>query len=163
VDAISQFQLIKLKRSKRWDNIFQHTALRVGVSVGRRNEHKIEGQKNLKGMTKMKNIDLAKMICNALEKAEKESRGNIYILTPTTMQKSKQIEHALRATNYAISFDRVTNSLIISVKGYVFDSCVTELKKVFSIVDLFVIDALSNGQVCIEMKVLNAAEILRRS
>lgn len=117
----------------------------------------------MKGTIKMKNNDLAKMICKALEKAEKENTHNIYILTPNTMKKTKQLQHALRETDYAISFDRVTNSLIISVKGYVFDSCVTDLKTVFSIVDLFVIDSLSDGQVCIEMKVLNAAEILRRS
>lgn len=110
----------------------------------------------------MKNIDLAKMICNALKKAERESKNNIYILTPTTMKKATQIEAALKETEYSISFDRVTNSLIVSVTGYVFDSCVTNLKTVFSAVDLFVIDALSNGKVCIEMKVLNAAEIIRR-
>ena len=111
----------------------------------------------------MKNIDLAKMICNALEKAERESRGTIYILTPSTMKKAKLIESALKGVEYDICFDRVTNALEISVLGYVFDSCITDLKTAFLIVDLFVIDALTDGKVCIEMKVLNAAEILRRS
>lgn len=46
--------------------------------------------------------------------------------------------------------------------GYVFDSCVNKLKDAFNIVDLFVIDALKDGQVCIEMKIINAAEIIRR-
>ncbi len=110
----------------------------------------------------MKNIDLAKMICKALEKAEKESQGNIYILKPNTKKIAKNIEKALAGMEYEICFDRVSNALEIGVSGYVFDSCITDLKTVFSIVDLFVIDSLSNGKVCIEMKVLNAAEILRR-
>lgn len=117
----------------------------------------------MKGIIKMKNIDLAKMICKALEKAEKESRDNVYILTPNTMKKATILEKALASMEYEICFDRVSNALEIGVSGYVFDSCITDLKAVFSIVDLFVIDALSNGKVCIEMKVLNAAEILRRS
>lgn len=111
----------------------------------------------------MKNIDLAKLICNALDKAERESRRNIYILTSSTMKKAKLIESALKGVEYDICFDRVSNALEIGVSGYVFDSCITDLKAVFSIVDLFVIDSLSDGKVCIEMKVLNAAEILRRS
>jgi len=117
----------------------------------------------LKGTIKMKNIDLAKKICKALEKAEKESRGNVYILTPYTMKKARVIEKVLASMEYEICFDRVSNALEIAVSGYVFDSCLTDLKAVFSIVDLFVIDSLSDGKVCIEMKVLNAAEILRRS
>lgn len=111
----------------------------------------------------MKNIDLAKIICKALEKAEKETRGNVYILTPNTMKKTRIIEKALAGMKSEICFDRVSNALEIAVSGYVFDSCLTDLKAVFSIVDLFVIDSLSDGKVCIEMKVLNAAEILRRS
>jgi len=117
----------------------------------------------LKGTIKMKNIDLAKKICKALEKAEKETRGNVYILTPNTMKKARMIEKALAGMESEICFDRVSNALEIAVSGYVFDSCLTDLKAVFSIVDLFVIDSLSDGKVCIEMKVLNAAEILRRS
>jgi len=73
------------------------------------------------------------------------------------------IEKVLASMEYEICFDRVSNALEIAVSGYVFDSCITDLKAVFSIVDLFVIDSLSDGKVCIEMKVLNAAEILRRS
>lgn len=110
----------------------------------------------------MKNIDLAKMICRALEKAERESQNNIYILKPNTMKKAKVIEMAIEGMKYDINFDRATNSLEISVSGYVFDSCISDLKSVFSVVDLFVIDALTDGKVCIEMKVINAAEIERR-
>ena len=117
----------------------------------------------MKGTVKMKNIDLAKIICKALEKAEKETRGNVYILTPNTMKKARIIEKALAGMKSEICFDRVSNALEIAVSGYVFDSCLTDLKAVFSIVDLFVIDSLSDGKVCIEMKVLNAAEILRWS
>lgn len=110
----------------------------------------------------MKEFNLAKEICKALESAEKDSRNHIYILKPEVIRREKIIERVLAETEYKISFDVVTNSIEISVLGYVFDSCVCDLKHVFEMVDLFVIDALKDGRVSIEMKILNAAEIIRR-
>ena len=110
----------------------------------------------------MSDFDLAKEICKALEKAEKESRNNIYLLRPETIKRTKIISCLLKDRDCAISFDMATNSIEICVLGYVFDSCVCDLKRVFQTVDLFVIDALSDGKVSIEMKILNAAEIIRR-
>lgn len=110
----------------------------------------------------MKNFDLAKKICKALEKAESDSRNNIYILKSETVNKINALTKILEEMPNMINFDRVTNSIEFTLTGYVFDSCVTNLKDVFKIVDLFVIDALSDGQVCIEMKIIHAAEIIRR-
>ena len=111
----------------------------------------------------MNNFDLAKEICKALERAEKESKNNIYLLKPETMKRAKVIESLLKETEHNISFDTVTNSMEINALGYVFDSCVCDLKRIFQTVDLFVIDALIDGKVSIEMKILNAAEIIRRN
>lgn len=36
-----------------------------------------------------------------------------------------------------------------------------DLKKALAAVDLFVIDATSDGRVCIEMKILNAADVMK--
>ena len=110
----------------------------------------------------MKDFDLAKEICKALENAERESKKNIYLLKPGAIRKANLIEQLLEGTTHTISFDLVTNSIEICLLGYVFDSHICDLKQVFQIVDLFVIDALNDGQVSIEMKILNAAEIIRR-
>lgn len=122
----------------------------------------LDGRKNLKGSILMNEFDLAREICKALEKAEKESRNNIYLLRPETIKRTKIISCLLKDRDCAISFDMATNSIEICVLGYVFDSCVCDLKRVFLTVDLFVIDALNDGKVSIEMKILNAAEIIRR-
>ena len=76
----------------------------------------------------MKEFNLAKEICKALESAEKDSRNNIYILKPEVIRREKIIERVLAETEVEISFDVVTNSIEISVLGYVFDSCVCDLK-----------------------------------
>ena len=108
-------------------------------------------------------FDLAKEICKALERAEKESRNNIYLLRPETIKRSKIINRLLKDSECTIAFDMATNSIEICVLGYVFDSCVCDLKRVFQTVDLFVIDASNDGKVSIEMKILHAAEIIRRN
>lgn len=110
----------------------------------------------------MNDFDLAKVICRALEEAEKENRNNIYLIKPETMRKATTIESILNDTELSLSFDYITNSIEICVLGYVFDSCTCDLKRVFQTVDLFVIDALADGKVSIEMKILNAAEIIGR-
>lgn len=110
----------------------------------------------------MKDFDLAKEICKALEEFEKESRNCIYILSPNTVRKVSIIKRILVKKEHKILFDMVTNTINICVLEYVFDSCICDLKRLFETVDSFVIDALDNGQVSIEMKILNAAEIVRR-
>ncbi|MGN1050701.1 MAG: hypothetical protein ACI4QE_00215 [Acutalibacteraceae bacterium] len=110
----------------------------------------------------MNDFELMKVIYVTLTEMERESRNNIFILRKNTIQKIKLLDNFLKGTNFKASFDRVTNAIEISIFGYVFDSCSCNLKSVFNIVDLFVIDALDNGQVCIEMKILNASEIIER-
>ncbi len=110
----------------------------------------------------MNNFNLEKEICAALDRAEKESRKNTYIMKEDTIKKVKLLSSFLRETNFSIEFDRVINTIEICLTGYVLDSCTCDLKSVFKIVDLFVIDSLNDGKVCIEMKILNAAKIIRR-
>lgn len=110
----------------------------------------------------MNDLQLAKMITEALERAEKEAENNIYILKPDVIKKLSVLEKLLQQGSPIIDFDRATNSIELSLTGYVFDSCICDLKRVFNVVDLFVIDSIVDGKVCIEMKILNAAEIIRR-
>ena len=116
----------------------------------------------MKGNFKMNNLQLAKMITKALENTAIEVHKNIYILKPDTIRKISVLEKLLHENRPSVNFDRTTNSIDINLTGYVFDSCVCELKQVFQTVDLFVIDAMNDGKVCIEMKIINAAEIMRR-
>ena len=111
----------------------------------------------------MNDFNLAKIICCALEEAQKESRNNVYLIKLETLIKVKTIEAILNDTELSLSFDCTSNSIEICVFGYVFDSCTADLKRIFQTVDLFVIDTLRDGKVSIEMKILNAAEIIRRT
>lgn len=110
----------------------------------------------------MEEFNLAKEICKALETAKQEIKNNIYILKPDIIQKINILDHLLKRVNHTINFYADTNSIEICILEYVLDSCICDLKQVFLNVDLFVIDSLKTGQVSIEMKILNAAKIIRR-
>lgn len=79
-----------------------------------------------------------------------------------TAERVRCIQSELRNGNNHVktSFDFLANSIDICVEGYVFDSSVENLKLIFDTVDIFVIDALLDGTVCIEMRILNAFEII---
>lgn len=110
----------------------------------------------------MNDFDFSKGFNDAMELAEIESRDNIYILRIETVQKVMLLEALLKGTNSRIQFEKIGNSIEICVSDYVFDSFVCDLKSVFRLVDLFVIDAVEDGEVHIEMKILNAAKIIRK-
>lgn len=110
----------------------------------------------------MKDFNLEKEIYNSFKRAERENKNNIYLLKSDIIKKVKFIECLLRETEHRICFDIVTNSVNIFVLGYVFDSSALELKQTFRAVDFFVINALNNGLVCMEMKISNVAEIIGR-
>lgn len=110
----------------------------------------------------MNDFDFAKEFNAAMERAERECRDNIYILRKETVQKVILLEALLKGTNFKIEFEKIGNTIEICLSDYVFDSFVCDLKSVFRIVDLFVIDARNDGEVYIEMKILNAAKIIRK-
>lgn len=110
----------------------------------------------------MNDYELSRLLNSALEKAKKECQGNIYLLKTETIKKMKILDDLLGSHNCNIGFDAPTNSIEISASAFVFDSTVCNLKRAFELADLFVIDATDDGKVCIEMKILNAAESIRR-
>jgi len=110
----------------------------------------------------MNEFELAKMIDLALTEAQKESVNYTFVLKPKTIQKAQIMQFLLKDFRYTLNFDGATNSLEISFNAYVFDSTYIDLAKVFRIVDVYVIDALKDGRICIEMKLLNAALKIRR-
>lgn len=120
-----------------------------------------KGRAKNEGIKAMNGFDFAKEFNAITEQAETESRNNIYILHKEIVQKVMLLEALLKGTNFKIQFEKIGNSIEISVSDYVFDTFVCDLKSVFQIVDLFVIDAVKDGEVHIEMKILNAARIIR--
>lgn len=108
----------------------------------------------------MKNFDLIKALGHALKEKDKTCANKIYFLRPETIRKISELESLLNGAQAKIDFDAISNSIEICLTDYVFDSCVNKMKRIFSITDLFVIDADSDGKVHIEMKILNASEII---
>ncbi len=111
----------------------------------------------------MNDHELFQLLNALLNQAEKECKKNVYLLKVETITKIKIIDNLLESYNCNINFDAPTNSIEISATAFVFDSMGCNLKRTFELVDLFVIDAADDGTVCIEMKILNAAEVIRRA
>ena len=110
----------------------------------------------------MSDYELSQLLTAAFDKAEKECQKNVYLLKVETIKKIKIIDDLLEDYNLNINFDAPTNSFDISATSFVFDSMLCNLKRVFELVDLIVIDAADDGTVCIEMKIWNAAKPIRR-
>lgn len=110
----------------------------------------------------MNDYELSQLLNASLNQAEKECQRDVYLLKVETIKKIKIIDDLLEDYNSNINFDAPTNSIEISTTAFVFDSMVCNLKRVFELVDLFVIDATDDGSVCIEMKIWHAAKLIRR-
>ena len=110
----------------------------------------------------MENFDWARELYKAIEEAARETENDLYLLKPEVIQRVKIIENILHDAEYTVQLNAVANAVDISVLGYVFDSCFCDLKCVFENVDRIMIDALEDGRVSIEMRIVNAAEIIRR-
>lgn len=111
----------------------------------------------------MNEYELFRLLNASLNQAEKDCQNKAYILKVETIKKIKIIDDLLDSFNGKINFDAPTNSIEISTTAFVFDSMVCNLKRIFELVDLFVIDAVDDGAVCIEMKILNAANQIGRT
>ena len=111
----------------------------------------------------MDEFNWIKELGEILEDMEEESKLNIYMLKPEAVKKAAIVGRILKDTDLTIRFDPVVNAIEIIVLDYVYDSYLCDLKQVFQTVDLFSIDALTDGRVSIEMKLLKAAEIIGRN
>lgn len=110
----------------------------------------------------MNDRKLSELIVVASERAKKELRNNIYLLKTDTVKKLRLLDGIFNDSDYKAVFDASTNSVEITALGFVFDSMTNDLKKAFSAVVLFVMDSTADGRVCIEMKILNAADVAKR-
>lgn len=110
----------------------------------------------------MNDYELSQLLNASLSQAEKDCQRNVYLLKVETIKKIEIIDDLLASYNCNIDFDAPTNSIEISTTAFVFDSMVCNLKKALELVDLFVIDAADDDMVCIEMKIWNAAKLIRR-
>lgn len=109
----------------------------------------------------MNDFEFSKFISDILDETRKASRKNTYILKSETIKKIDFIERSFHGLNCIFRFDAPSNSIEITLLGFVFDSLTCNIKQVLLISDVFVIDSLNDGKVCIEMKLLNAAEIIK--
>lgn len=109
----------------------------------------------------MNDYEFAVLMCGFFEQAEKEAERKAFVMKEETLEKLQYITAVLLGSDLTVnqSFDRVTNAVDVEISGYVFDSVVTNLKGIFSIVDLFTIDALTDGTVCVEARILNACDV----
>lgn len=89
--------------------------------------------------------------------------SQIFVLSPKTLERLTTISTVLANSNVTICyhFDCTTNAVDIHLESYVFDSMTIELATLFAAVDVAVIDALSDGKICIEMRILNACTIVK--
>lgn len=106
----------------------------------------------------MTDFELSKIITESLDRAKRASIGSSFVMKKGTYARLSAIERIIGSYHgtYSSDFDAATNSLDIRIEGYVFDSTTDNLKALLAIPDLFVIDALSDGKICIEMKLQNA-------
>ncbi len=111
----------------------------------------------------MNDYILSQFLNASLNQAKKECQNNVYLLKVETIKKIKIIDDLFEFYHCNINFDAPTNSIEISTTAFVFDSMVCNLKRAFELVDLFVIDSIDDGKVCVQMKILNAAEMIRRN
>ncbi len=107
----------------------------------------------------MTNNEFAKLVMKCIEDAERASLGKVFVLKPEALIKLEQISRRMNCT-YSIRFDAAFNAMDICLKGYVFDSQTSGIKTALSLVDVFMIDAESDGKINIELRLLNVANVL---
>ena len=110
----------------------------------------------------MNDEEFAKFVTDALEKADKAASRKVFYMKTSTLKKLKQISFCVENTSIKLeeSFDRATNAVDIIMTDFVFDSVTEDIKRIFNLVDVIVIDALDDGTVCIEMRILNACNVI---
>lgn len=107
----------------------------------------------------MTNNDFAKMVLKCIREAERKALGKVFVIKPETMFKIERMSWNI-SCECRINFDAAFNALDICYQGYVFDSQTSSIKTAFSLADVFVIDAEENGKVNIELRILDAANVL---
>ncbi len=107
----------------------------------------------------MTNSDFAKMVMKCIEDAERAALGRVFVLKPETMIKLEKMSRNANC-DCTVNFDAAFNALDICFRGYVFDSQVSSIRTAFSLADVFMIDADADGKVNIELRILNAANML---
>lgn len=108
----------------------------------------------------MTNKEFTKMMMNCIHEAQRASCGKTFVLKPKTLVKLDRMTRSAEG-DCQVSFDAAFNAIDISVKKYVFDSQCESLKEMILCADIIVIDSESDGKVCIELRILNAANILK--
>ena len=106
--------------------------------------------------------DWARLFVAAEKAAKLKAKGKTYLLSPRAQEVLATVSQCLnrRSIRRKITLNRALNQVEIEVKDYVFDSSLDDLRSVLPLMDGYTIDALKNGQVCIQMTVADACTIL---
>ena len=107
----------------------------------------------------MNDYEFAKLIGKAIELHEEKTKNNKYILKPETAVKISRILQ-LASKCVKAKFDISDNAFDIEFQSYVFDSLTEHMKEVFELADIFNIDALDDGMVSIELRILEAGILI---
>ncbi|MGN0660775.1 MAG: hypothetical protein ACI4JX_03560 [Oscillospiraceae bacterium] len=106
----------------------------------------------------MNDYEFARMVTECIKKSEKSSGNKCFVLKTETIIKLKRILGQIKSP-VSTSFDFAFNAIDIRLNDYVFDSKTDGIKQALCDADLFVIDAEKDGKICIEIRILNAANI----
>lgn len=108
----------------------------------------------------MNDYEFAKLIRKAIELHEEKTKNNKYILKSETAVKISRILQLTSKYCVKAKFDISDNAFDIELQSYVFDSLTEHMKEVFELSDIFNIDALDDGMVSIELRILEAGILI---
>jgi hypothetical protein len=108
----------------------------------------------------MNDYEFAKLIRKAMELHEEKTKNNKYILKPETAVKISRILQLTSKYCVKAKFDISDNAFDIELQSYVFDNLTEHMKEVFELADIFTIDALDDGMVSIELRILEAGILI---
>lgn len=112
----------------------------------------------------MNNYELAKLITQSIVLKEKQMQNKQFYITNDTVKKVLSISSIITKYNPHIEktchFDTTFNALDITLQCYVFQGTKELLTTIAENTDLFSIDSIDDGKLCIELRLLNVAEIV---
>ena len=110
----------------------------------------------------MNKRDFFKLMLEAYQNAEKEAAGKVFIVKPSVMSRLTAVRSAATRSRieYSERFDPALNAIDIELSSYVFDSVAQDMHALLITPDLFVIDALNDGKIRIQARILDACEEL---
>ncbi len=99
-----------------------------------------------------------KLLNEVYQEAKKEAEGKVFLIKPEALARTAAIRRAAQSScmDYSESFDPVLSAIDIEFSSYVFDSAAHDMRTLLLAPDFFVIDALEDGKLRIQARILDA-------